>query len=172
MNTPGPNLVPGDSSRQTRILPVLLAACTFGYVLQSIQCVDINGGASELTWSLRTFEGERQRDSCSKAKISKVRLCWNEVTNANTGCRPGKFREFDCEAETGVTLFEIEPGPTRFRIEPLCADGQVAAENTYQVPPEIVRTVTEGEVVTLDALLIVVTDPDTCTGAECTCVRP
>jgi hypothetical protein len=170
MNTLGPNPVPGDSSRQNRILPVLLAICTFGYVLQSVQCVGIDGGATELTWSLRTFEGESS--DCREAKISKVRLCWNEATSTDTGCRSGKFREFDCKEETGVTLFEIEPGSMRFRVEPLCADGLVAASSTYQVPPEIVRTVREGEVVTLDALLIVVTDPESCTGAECTCVRP
>lgn len=161
---------------------MLLAACTFGYVLQSIQCVGIDGGASELTWSLRTFEGEpfEDEEKCrnKNVKINKVRLCWNEATNADTGCRLGKFRDFDCKEETGVTLFEIEPGPTRFWIEPLCeprapgADSLPALPNTYQVPPEIVRTVKEGEVVTLDALLIVVTDPDTCTGSECTCVRP
>ena len=170
MNTLRPNPVPVDSSRQNRILPVLLALCTFGYVLQSVQCVGIDGGASELTWSLRTFEGEST--NCGRSKVSKVRLCWNEATNPQTGCRVGKFREFDCKEETGVTLFEIEPGPTRFQVEPLCADGLVAASGTYQVPPEIVRTVREGEVVTLDALLIVVTDPDSCTGAGCTCVRP
>jgi hypothetical protein len=169
MNTPGTEPVPSDTSRQNRILPVLLALWTFGYVLQSVQCVGIDGGASELTWSLRTFEGESS--SCNKAKISKIRLCWNEATNSATGCRPGKFREFSCKEETGVTLFEIEPGSTRFHVEPLCQDGLVAEEGTYQVPPEIVRTVRDGEVVTLDALLIVVTDPDTCSGAGCTCVR-
>jgi hypothetical protein len=154
MNTPGTEPVPSDTSRQNRILPVLLALWTFGYVLQSVQCVGIDGGASELTWSLRTFEGES-----------------SEATNSATGCRPGKFREFSCKEETGVTLFEIEPGSTRFHVEPLCQDGLVAEEGTYQVPPEIVRTVRDGEVVTLDALLIVVTDPDTCSGAGCTCVR-
>jgi hypothetical protein len=170
MNTPRPDPVLSNSSRQNRILAVLLAACTFGYVLQSVQCVGIDGGATELTWSLRTFEGESS--DCRETKIKKVRLCWNEVANTDTGCSSGKFREFDCKEETGVTLFEIEPGATRFRVEPICADGLVAASSTYQVPPEIVRTVKEGEVVTLDALLIVVTDPESCTGAECTCVRP
>lgn len=170
MNTPGMEQVPSDTSRQNRILPVLLALWTFSYVLQSVQCVGIDGGASELTWSLRTFEGESS--SCAKAKISKIRLCWNEAANTDTGCRPGKFREFSCKEETGVTLFEIEPGATRFFVEALCQDGLVAQADTYQVPPEIVRTVRDGEVVTLDALLIVVTDPDICIGAGCTCVRP
>ena len=170
MNTLATESVPEPSSRQTRILSVFLAIWGLSYVLQSVQCVGIDGGASELTWSLRTFQGESS--DCSEAKIDKIRLCWNAIDDQATGCRPGKFREFACREETGVTLFEIPPGPTRFHVEPLCQDGIAARLGTYQVPPEIVRTVREGEVVTLDALLIVVTDPTLCTGADCTCVRP
>jgi hypothetical protein len=170
MNTPTTAQVPAKSSRQFRIFPVLLLLCSLGYVSQGIQCVGINGGASELTWSLRTFQGESS--DCAKSKISKVRLCWNALDEGESGCRPGSLREFDCIEETGVTLFEIPPGRTRFSVEPVCLDGQPAIVGTYQVPPEIVRTVRDGEVVTLDALLIVVSDPDTCTGANCTCVRP
>jgi hypothetical protein len=148
---------------------VLLLLCGLGYVSQGIQCVGIDGGASELTWSLRTFEGESS--DCAEARISKVRLCWNAIDSGVSGCRPGTLREFGCEEETGVTLFEIPPGSTRFSVEPICQDGQPATVGTYQVPSDIVRTVREGEVVTLDALLIVVTDPDTCSGENCTCVR-
>ncbi len=155
------------------MLLMILAFCILGYVSQSVQCVGIDGGASELTWSLRTFQGESS--SCkidNRARIDKIRLCWNALDSGTTGCRPGDFRDFDCIEETGVTLFEIPPGSTRFQIQPICQDGIPASLGTYQVPPEIVRTVREGEVVTLDALLIVVTDPENCSGAACTCVRP
>lgn len=144
---------------------ILLGIQVFGF-----QCVAIDGGASELTWSLRTFGGDPV-DSCEAAKVDKVRLCWNAVDSGVTGCRPGNFRDFDCQSQTGETLFEIEPGRTAFFVEPICADGQPARVGTFQVPPDIVRTVRDGEVVSLESLLIVVTDhPDSC-GPECTCVR-
>lgn len=174
MNTPALEPVPGSSSRQIRLLAELLAVWGLWFVLGTVQCVGIDGGATELTWSLRTFEGERCRGDdcgCDLADIDKVRLCWNFGTEGDSACRPGQFREFQCEEETGVTLFEIPPGSARFKVEPLCQDGLPARVGTYQVPPEIVRTVRDGEVVTLDALLIVVTDPGTCSGTDCTCVR-
>ncbi len=148
----------------------LLGIQVFGFDSFGWQCVAIDGGASELTWSLRTFDGDPV-DTCGDAKVDKVRLCWSPVDSASAGCRVGNFRDFDCEDQTGVTLFEIEPGRTAFTVEPICADGEPARAGTYQSPPEIVRTVREGEVVSLESLLIVVTDhPDSC-GIECTCVR-
>ncbi len=142
----------------------------FGFHGLGWQCVAIDGGASELTWSLRTFAGD-PIDACSDARVDKVRLCWSAVDSAATGCRPGNFRDFECQDQTGVTLFEIEPGRTAFTIEPICADGQPAREGTFQSPSEIVRTVREGEVVSLESLLIVVTEHPASCGIECTCVR-
>ena len=137
-------------------------------LITGLQCVAIDGGATELTWSLRTFAGESAK--CGKTEIAKVRLCWNAVDSGASGCRPGRFREFACVEETGATLFQIDPGPTAFFIEPICADGLPAQVGTYQTPTEIVRRVVDGEVVSLEALLIVVTDPVSC-GSECTCIR-
>ncbi len=162
MNTRAPK--PVHSTLLVRVL-FLLGIQVFGF-----QCVAIDGGATEFTWSLRTFSGDPV-DSCADAKVDKVRLCWNAVDSGVTGCRPGNFRDFPCQDQTGVTLFEIEPGRTAFFAEPICADGQPARAGTYQTPSEIVRTVRDGEVVSLESLLIVVTDhPDFC-GIECTCVR-
>ena len=165
MNTPAAHSVTASSSSKTRVLLALLAVLS----LESIQCVAIDGGASELAWSLRTFAGESS--NCDKAKIEQMRLCWNSLADVEPGCRPGQFRDFECREETGVTLFEIPEGSTKFNVLPLCQDGLPAAPETYQGPAEIVRTVREGEVVTLDALLILVTDPGSCSGAACTCVR-
>ncbi|MCP4443945.1 MAG: hypothetical protein GY811_01185 [Myxococcales bacterium] len=162
MNTSTPK--PVHSTPALRVL-ILLGIQVLGF-----QCVAIDGGASELTWSLRTFGGGPV-ESCADAKVSKVRLCWNAVDSGVTGCRPGSFRDFDCQDQTGVTLFEIEPGRTAFFVEPICEDAQPARVGTYQVPPKIVRMVREGEVVSLESLLITITDqPENC-GQECTCVR-
>jgi len=168
MNRQAPHSVPAHSKRQIGVILTLLAV----WASLSVQCVDIDGGAAELTWSLRTIEGESiAGEDCQSARISKIRLCWNSLEDGDSGCRPGQFRDFACEEENGVTLFEIPPGRAKFNVEPICLDGRPAAIGTYQGPPEIVRMVRDAEVVTLAAFLIAVPDPKTCSGIECTCIR-
>lgn len=157
------------TGRPKRRACVVFSALFAGLLGSQIQCVSIDGGASELTWSVRTFAGDPV-DACSDSQISHIRLCWNAADSGVRGCRPGQFRDFDCEDQTGVTRFEIPPGDTRLYVEPICEDGLAAAPGTYQTPADIIRNVREGEVVTLDSLLIVVTDPKRC-DTECTCQR-
>lgn len=159
MNRRGQRAVIQSTGTQSPVLALLLLCLALSH------CVEIDGGASELSWELRTFDGERV--SCAEAKISEMRLCWTALDDESTGCR--QFRTFTCEDLTGVTLFEIDPGPTKLRLEPICTDGQAASSSTYQGPPEIVRSVRDGEVVTLGALLIAVSNERSC--PECTCVR-
>jgi hypothetical protein len=135
-------------------------------------CIEIDGGAVELSWSLRSFDGERL-DSCAKALIDNVRVCWEPVDGAGTitgECNASQT--FPCSEENGVSGFEIDPGSTAFWALPICRDGGVADEGTYQVPPPIVRSVEDGKIVTLNSLLIVVTPlGETCPDAGCTCIR-
>lgn len=134
-------------------------------------CIEIDGGAVELSWSLRSFDGERV-DSCASARVDEVRVCWESVEDdASTGiCEGSEF--FPCGEENGVSGFEIPPGRAAFWIEPICVDGSPAEVGSYQVPPPIVRTVEDGKIVTLNSLLIVVTPFGTsCPDEGCTCVR-
>jgi hypothetical protein len=144
----------------------------------SVACVEIDGGAVELAWLLRDFEGEP--NDCQSARIAEIRVCWqplggdaslpeqNEcVALATDGGRVEQFREFDCGARRGVTRFEIPGGSTSFFVEPLCQDGALPP-GPYQVPPPIVRTVTNGSVVTLNQLLIVASN-EQCAEENCTC---
>ena len=134
-------------------------------------CIEIEGGAVELSWSLRSFDGERV-DSCADARIEEVRICWQAVEEGpSTGVCQGS-QSFPCGEENGVSGFEIAPGRAAFWIEPICLDGSPADLGSYQVPPPIVRTVEDGKIVTLNSLLIVVTPfRSTCPEAGCTCVR-
>lgn len=138
----------------------------------STACIEIDGGAVELSWSLRSFDGDRV-DSCAKARIDEVRVCWEEVeSGSSTGICEGS-QSFPCGEENGVSGFSIAPGQTAFWIEPICVDGSPADPGSYQVPPPIVRTVDDGKIVTLNSLLIVVTPfGSSCPDAGCTCVRP
>jgi hypothetical protein len=134
-------------------------------------CIEIDGGAVELSWSLRSFDGDRV-DECNSARIDQVRICWHSIEEgSSTGVCQGS-QSFPCGEENGVSGFEIAPGSTSFWIEPICGDGSPADVGSYQVPPPIVRTVEDGKIVTLDSLLIVVTPFGSgCPEAGCTCVR-
>ena len=145
------------------IVLALSAACA--------ACIEIDGGAVELSWSLRSFDGERV-DSCTDARVDQVRVCWQSVEgDTSTGICEGS-QSFPCGEENGVSGFEIVPGRAAFWVEPICFDASPADIGSYQVPPPIVRTVEDGKIVTLNSLLIVVTPFGAgCPDAGCTCVR-
>jgi hypothetical protein len=134
-------------------------------------CIEIEGGAVELSWSLRSFDGDRV-DNCTAARVDEVRVCWQSIDDgASTGICQGS-QSFPCGEENGVSGFEISPGRASFWIEPICVDGSPADSGSYQVPPPIVRTVEDGKIVTLDSLLIVVSPfAAGCPDTGCTCVR-
>lgn len=135
-------------------------------------CVDISGGAAELSWSLLTFEDQPIESQCEGARIERVRLSW-EPAPGNAAGSSG-MAEFTCSIRRGVTGFEIAEGPHNLWIEPICADGRPATPRTYEVPAALTRTMRPGQVVTLGSLLIVADDSSGLSDAEvetldCTC---
>jgi hypothetical protein len=139
-------------------------------------CTEINGGAVELSWSLRSFDGASVA-RCRDVSIEQVRLCWEPVaggsTSAGETCRAALSWTFPCDESSGVTGFDLPPGSTAFWILPVCTDGDPADAGTYEVPPPIVRTVEDGKIVSLNSLLLVVSPPDgDCADGHCTCQRP
>jgi len=152
-----------------------IALCVIAVGSSGTGCIDINGGAAEVSWSLRSFEGEAV-ETCGEVEIRDVRLCWEPLTDGGTtageDCRREARRSFPCDESSGVTGFQLDPGLTAFWIEPLCTDGQPADPVTYQVPPPIVRMVEDGKIVSLNSLLLVVSpDRDGCGANGCTCMR-
>jgi hypothetical protein len=142
----------------------------------STGCIDIDGGAAEVSWSLRSADGD-SIEACQDVDVRDVRLCWEAVADGSVlggggECQSGQRRSFPCGESSGVTGFNLDPGRTAFWIEPVCIDGDPADAGTYQVPPPIVRTVEDGEIVSLNSLLLVVNPTDgNCPSAGCTCVR-
>jgi hypothetical protein len=136
----------------------------------AVACVEVDGGAVELSWSLRTVEGDAV-ESCGDIPLEAVRICWEPADGASTDqCRPGHRRTFPCGDRHGVTAFEVPPGPTLLWIEPVCPGGAPPPADTYEVPPPILRTVEHGRVVTLRSLLIEIRAGADCE-PRCTC-RP
>jgi hypothetical protein len=137
----------------------VIAAAVCSLTLGLIGCVDIDGGALELSWSIRDFDGAAR--SCGDVDFDEVRLCWESVGDSvvtqECALRDAtRHAVFPCLDAHGVTRFVVDPGPTAIWIEPLCGDGAVATD--YVVPAAIVRDVSRGEIAILNALLVVADD--------------
>lgn len=136
---------------------VLMAALWSG-------CVEINGGAVELNWTLRGFNGENigdQTERCEMPGVKDVRIVWVHQEGLGTG-----FSQFPCVDGQGTTPFEIPDGQVAFSTQPVCCDGTPGPAGSYQAPAPIVRAVTLGQVVSLRTLLIEV-EPQA--GPQATC---
>ncbi len=131
-------------------------------------CVAVDGSAAEFSWILRTFEDDPVRD-CRNANIQDIELCWGPG-----GCDNGaETARFPCEGGSGVTGFEIPNGDTFLAVRPICENGQIADLGTFVAPAPIARTAREGQIMTLNSFLIVVSDQTNsnseCAPAGCTC---
>jgi hypothetical protein len=128
-------------------------------------CVDVRGGAVELSWTIRTEEGGSC--SCARAEIDRIELLGTRCDHLLSGgicgapcpnnpdmiCPAGPERliTWTCEEGHGTTVFDIPEGRWAFEIEAVTMNGLSAQA---AVPEPIVRDVVTGEVAMLDALLI------------------
>lgn len=148
---------------------ILWLALAIFHAVSSVACIEVNGGAAELSWTLRDFEGKPiDTPACTRTNIREVRLNWKAVTDDAAGpLEPDGSDRFTCSDNRGVTEFIIPAGRQMLWIEPICQDAITAT--SYEVPPPIVRTVVQGTVITLDALLLVVDEDCTCQAASSVC---
>ncbi|WP_428264404.1 hypothetical protein [Haliangium sp.] len=141
-----------------------------------VGCVEVDGGAVELSWTLRDFSGDPIREEdcggdircvCEATRIGWIRLHW-QIEGEGTGERAADgFWDFVCEDNRGATNFSVPPGRQLLWIAPICSDGSLP-DSGYEAPPPILRVVDLGAVATLDALLIAV-DECTCPGGGAAC---
>jgi hypothetical protein len=111
-------------------------------------CTPIEGGAVEVSWDLRTFAGNDI--PCEDAGVLEMRLWWRVVGDDTTQ----RFDQFSCDDERGVTGFDLPAGTASLWLVPVCDGDAEPAEGTYRAPAPIVRTITEGDVITLDTQLV------------------
>lgn len=145
------------------------------------------GGAVELSWALRPASGPaggsgsnkpfvdcEARDSKNNLlrAITRVRLHW--TVPGSTPCS----RAWSCNDHHGATRFEVPPGTANLTLTlecgkatdglPECMDDQPAEASTYIAPAIVQRDSIRGEVVTLGAVELVVSDA-ACPDQPCTC---
>jgi hypothetical protein len=127
------------------------AACLLALVAALAGCVDVSGGAVELSWTFYDREGTRR--SCAAAGVDRLRLEGVVVDGSDA---PAYAVEWPCDEGRGATPFDIQPGRYAFRLAPICKTGVLDAT----VPEPIVRDIVEGDVASLRALLIVGNQPE------------
>jgi hypothetical protein len=81
----------------------------------SISCVDVDGGAVEASWVLRTFDGRGISDcSCSSPEVSRIRFVLARVGPDGAigpdACAGRDECEFSCGRKSGATPLDIPPG--------------------------------------------------------------
>lgn len=147
---------PRPAATVWRILVAALCLAVHG-------CTEATGGAVELSWALRSTRDVDIPD-CADGRINRIRLWWDTGTST-------RYRAFRCTDNHGVTAFDLPTGMVALSVTPECDDGFSADPATFTAPPPIVREVTNGETVTLDAVLLVVQD-DCNASRPCVCPPP
>jgi hypothetical protein len=126
-------------------------------------CVKIDGGAVEVSWVVRSADGQAITDcSCALPPISRVRLQLRGVGGTIDGYQPcdvgDRSRcEFSCQRQTGSTPFDIRETQTgemyEISVAAIGDDDSVLPE--IMTPAPILRSVVRGQATELEAFLLV-----------------
>ena len=152
--------------RPARLITLVLMAATF---VPAPGCVEVDGGAIEASWVLRTFDGRAISGcDCANPEIARVRLVVHsalpdpasgseslgpDVCAGLPGC------EFSCRSQRGATPFFLPTGRYAISVLPLGSQGEalVGAPSGMagvRVPAPILRDVEFGRPTQLDAVAI------------------
>jgi hypothetical protein len=98
-------------SNLTPVLLTFLSALTLAFAMSASACVEIDGGAVEVSWVVRTPSGAGITDfGCADPAIATVRLVLRGVGGTIDGATPCAGRaqcDFPCQRQTGATPFDI-----------------------------------------------------------------
>jgi hypothetical protein len=130
-----------------------------GVVVLLGTCVQIDGGAVEVSWVVHANGRAITDCSCADPQIDRVRI--NLVGRGGTieGTTPCDGRaqcEFSCQRQTGATPFDIPEthGDERYEVSvvPVGKDGTDLLQ--IVTPAPILRTVTRGQPTEVEAFLL------------------
>jgi hypothetical protein len=139
----------------------VLAALVLG--APAAACVRIDGGAVEVSWVVRSADGQAITDcSCADPPIAQVKLDLVGVGPTIGGTRPCDNRAqcvFACQLQTGSTPFDIPetPGGEMYEISVTAVgtDGAEIPGDQVMSPAPILRSVSRGQPTEVEAFLLV-----------------
>ena len=112
---------------------------------------DGNGGSVELSWRLRNQIGDLLQ--CNQGRVTEIALSWDVGGATDSEAWP-------CQDNHASTRFVLPEGSAKLTVTPNCESGP-AAPATYSGPAPLVRDITQGEVVLLGAVVLVIQIDDT-----------
>ncbi len=142
-------------------------------------CLQIDGGAIELSWVVYCAAGHTPGSStsscscCDRAsRLASVQLVVTPLGDGGAGdvCTGQSSCRFSAGRQSGNTAFFVPPGDYDISVLPLDASGAVlggaaclpsgdaGAEPCWQTPAPLRRTVIKGEIVSLGSFLLSVPD--------------
>ncbi|HEY0713006.1 MAG TPA: hypothetical protein VGF45_10055 [Polyangia bacterium] len=137
-------------------------------------CVQIDGGAIEASWVLRTHDG-RAIDGCGCADPAIARIRFAVTPNVSEGtpavsdlCAGRADCEFACGSQRGATPFFVPAGRYAISVIVLGPDGAAVTTGvgpgTVRVPAPILRDVVYGQPTQLEAVAIEASCAASCGG--------
>ncbi len=136
-------------------------------------CVQVEGGAVEIDWLVRSTDGRAIGScACADPAIARVRFAVVPQSGGADWCEGREACTFSCDRQTGATSFAVPPGRYALSIIPIDASGQdlrVATDgraNIVMVPAPILRDIRFGQPTHLPALLMTASCADRCSGAN------
>jgi hypothetical protein len=154
-----------------RTLTLILALAT---PVAAGGCVQIDGGAIEASWVLRTFDGRAISGcGCANPAIARVRFVVQKVEDGETPgedvCAGQPGCEFPCRSQRGATPFFVPTDRYAISFAPLDLAGTalgagVPGSGGVRVPAPILREVVHGRPTQLDAVAIETGCAQSCNG--------
>jgi hypothetical protein len=149
--------------------PTAFLFALFASLAGATSCVQIDGGAVEVSWEVHANGRAITDCSCADPAIAKVRIDLVGKGGAIDGATPCAGRtqcEFSCQRKTGATPFDVpetQPGETYLvSVVALDADGHDLPRSI--APPAVERTVTRGQPTEVEAFLLEVGCAASCGG--------
>ena len=149
----------------SRIASILIGFLTLASTTSA--CVEIDGGAVEVSWVIRSPTGGGITDcGCATPAITTVRLVLKGVGGTIEGATPCAGRaqcDFPCQRQTGATPFDIKQtqGAERYEVSVVAvADGVELLQVTKPAP--ILREVVRAQPTEVESFQLVAECADEC----------
>ena len=159
-------------------VPFLLLTCLL------TTCVEINGGAVEISWVIRSQAGSAITDcGCADPAIAKVRLVLvgrgepGTPIDGATPCAGQAQCDFACSRQTGSTAFNIQEthGAERYEVSVVAVgtDGSELSQEQVMTPALILREVVRGQPTEVESMQLVANCAAACQmNSSGVCARP